>query len=292
MRAGHGVETLDVVAGEAMGGYADRTQGIAGTLDPLEVHAVTFTDGAHRFALVVADLVCVNADVVERIRGAVHPLGVDSCWVAATHTHASPETGCVPGGAPTPAPLVDRLVGASVRAVGSALADERDARPHAVRAGVPGLGDRRVSHYRHLADVPVDALVLSSGVGEVTGVLAVSPVHPTVLPASNSAASADLNGGIRRALRAAGDRWIVVATGAAGDISTRHTRQARDGAEIDRLGALVAERLPITAPPPNSTTGTAAGAAASMAADAAADQSFAVRPPVSVRVALAPKAPE
>ncbi|WP_246090253.1 SIS domain-containing protein [Nonomuraea deserti] len=273
MRAGHGVERLDVVVGEAMGGYADRTEGITGTLDPLEVHAVTFTDGGHRFVLIVADLVCVNTDVVERIRVAVRDLGVDSCWVAATHTHASPEAGCVPGGAPTPASLAERLVGASLQAVRAALADERDARLHTIRANVPNLGGRRVLPDRHAADLPVDALVVSSPAGETVGVIVVSPVHPTVLPAGNSGAGADLTGGIRRALQA-GDRWIVAATGAAGDISTRNTRRARDRAEIDRLGMLVAERLPIAAPPPGEP-----GEASVLA-------------PASVRVELAPKRPE
>lgn len=273
MRAGHGVERLDVVVGEAMGGYADRTEGITGTLDPLEVHAVTFTDGGHRVVLIVADLVCVNTDVVERIRVAVRDLGVDSCWGAATHTHASPEAGCVPGGAPTPASLAERLVGASLQAVRAALADERDARLHTIRANVPNLGGRRVLPDRHAADLPVDALVVSSPAGETVGVIVVSPVHPTVLPAGNSGAGADLTGGIRRALQA-GDRWIVAATGAAGDISTRNTRRARDRAEIDRLGMLVAERLPIAAPPPGEP-----GEASVLA-------------PASVRVELAPKRPE
>ncbi|RVX45478.1 hypothetical protein EDD27_8282 [Nonomuraea polychroma] len=273
MRAGHGVERLDVVVGEAMGGYADRTEGITGTVDPLEVHAVTFTDSGHRFVLIVADLVCVNTDVVERIRVAVRDLGVDSCWVAATHTHASPEAGCVPGGAPTPASLAERLVRASLQAVRAALADERDARLHAIRARVPDLGGRRVLPDGDAADLPVDALVISSNSGEIMGVIVVSPVHPTVLPAGNSDAGADLNGGIRRALQT-GDRWVVAATGAAGDISTRHTRRGRDRAETDRLGTLVAEQLSITAPPPGEP-----GQAS-------------VLPPVSTRVELAPKRPE
>ncbi|WP_231618736.1 SIS domain-containing protein [Nonomuraea sp. SBT364] len=285
MRAGHGVELIDVVGGEAMGGYADRTEGIAGTLDPLEVHAVTFAGGGHRFALIVADLVCVNADVVERIRAAVRDLGVDSCCVAATHTHASPESGCFPGGAPTPETLADRLLAASLQAVTAALADERDARLHATRARVADLGDRRVLPDRHAADVPVDALVVSSPEGEVRGVVVVSPVHPTVLPAGNSAASADLNGGIRRALRS-GDRWVVAATGAAGDISTRHTRRGRDLAEVDRLGALVAEALPVGPPPREERDRRPA------APPPGERGRQTVLPPVSVRVELPPKPPE
>lgn len=248
MRVGHGTRRLEVLPGERMGGYADRSQGVRDVLDPLEVHVVTFADHAHRFALVVADLICVNADVVDRIRAAVAGLGVDSCWVAATHTHASPEAGCAPGGSPTPAGVGDRLLEAAVLSAKAAVAAERDATVAHTRAWLADLAGRRNAGDAAATDIPVDAVVVADG-QTPTGVLTVSPVHPTVLPAGNSDVSADLNGGIRRALGAPG-RWVVAATGASGDISTRHTRQGRSAAEIDRLAALVAAGLGVDAPPP------------------------------------------
>ncbi|TYB64398.1 hypothetical protein FXF51_22055 [Nonomuraea sp. PA05] len=241
MRVGHGVDHLRIVAGEAMGGYADRPHGLSGVLDPLEVHAVTFRDGQHRFALIVADLVCVNSDVVERIRAGARSLAIDSCWVAATHTHAGPEAGCNPGGAPTPPELSERLESAAMRATSAALADERDATLHASRVRVPDLASRRNLPELRAIDIPVDVLVVSSE-GQVAGMIVISPVHPTVLPYDNHSASADLSGGIRRALRTP-TRWVVAGTGPAGDISTRHTRRGCDEHEIDRLAALVADRL-------------------------------------------------
>jgi len=248
---------LEVVAGEPMGGYADRVDGVLGTLDPLEVHAVTFADGGHRFALVVADLVCVNSDVVERVREAGRSLGVDTCWVAATHTHASPESGCVPGGTTTPPDLAARLVTSACSAMELALSDERRSAVSATRVRVSGLGGRR-----NVADapveLPVDAIVVSED-DAVRGLIVVSPVHPTVLSSDNRAVSADLTGGIRRALRG-GDHWVVVATGAAGDISTRHTRRGRGADEVDRLGAMVAEALTIDALRPDPHDRSALGA--------------------------------
>jgi hypothetical protein len=225
---------------EPLGGYADRVQGVQGVLDPLEVHVVTFADSQHRFALIVADLVCVNADIADRIRAAVRPLDVDSCWVAATHTHASPEAGCVPGGSPTPLSLGTRLLTAALTATRAALADERESMLRPARVQISGLAGRR-NHAEAPLDVPVDALVVTAG-DTVVGAVVVCPVHPTVLPADNSYVSADLSGGIRRAL-SDGDRWVVVATGAAGNISTRHTRRGRRSSEVDRLAELVAERL-------------------------------------------------
>ncbi|TDD68171.1 hypothetical protein E1262_16390 [Jiangella aurantiaca] len=240
MRVGHGSQLLEVVPGEPMGGYADRSHGVGGVLDPLEVHVVTFA-GRHRLALVVADLICVNTDAAGRIRAALRELRIDSCWVAATHTHASPEAGCTPGGEPTPADVARRLLAATVGAAKAAIVDEQDAWLTTTRADVAGLAGRRTSGDADPVDIPVDALVVSTALG-VAGVVTVSPVHPTVLPADNRDVSADLNGAIRRALAAPG-RWVVAATGAAGDISTRHTRRGRSTAELDRLAALVAGDL-------------------------------------------------
>ena len=128
-----------------------------------------------------------------------------------------------------------------MRATSAALADERDATLHTSRVRISDLASRRHLPELRAIDIPVDVLVVSSE-GQVAGMIVISPVHPTVLPYDNHSASADLSGGIRRALRTP-TRWVVAATGPAGDISTRHTRRGRDEHEIDRLGALVADRL-------------------------------------------------
>ncbi|SCL25926.1 hypothetical protein GA0074692_2052 [Micromonospora pallida] len=271
MRVGHGTAHLAVVPGEPMGGYVDRSEGVQDVLDPLEVHVVTVADDDHRFALVVVDLICVNADIVERIRAAVRGVGVSSCWVAATHTHASPEAGCAPGGGATPQHLGDRLVAASLAAARRAVATERPARLAATRSLVSGLAGRRNVVDSPPMDIPVDTIAVTVGT-DVVGLIVVSPVHPTILPAANNHVSADLTGGIRRALSAP-DRWVVVATGAAGDISTRHTRQGHGPPEVGRLGALVADRF---VPPPSPVEDRPAAP---------------VRPPVSRCVRLRPKQP-
>jgi hypothetical protein len=245
MRVSHGMARLAVVPGEPMGGYADRVGGVDGEAEPLEVHALAVDD---RFVLVVADVACVNTDVVEAIRA---DLGVAACWVAATHTHAGPEPGCRPGGDVTPPGLADRLVHAARSAVEAALGDGVPATVSpAGRIWVDGLGGRRSAAATEPQVVPIDTAVVRDGAGRLLGLLVVQPVHPTVLPASNRRTSADLTGAIRRAVaeRVPGDAWVMVATGAAGDISTRHTRRGRDEAELDRLGALVADAITIDSP--------------------------------------------
>jgi hypothetical protein len=90
--------------------------------------------------------------------------------------------------------------------------------------------------------VPVDVLAVSSPAGRVSGVLAVVPVHPTVLGADNTFLSPDLPGAVRRALAEA-DVWSVVATGAAGDVSTRAHRRRQTPAELERLGGIAARAI-------------------------------------------------
>ncbi|MGH1565191.1 hypothetical protein [Mumia sp. DW29H23] len=244
---GHGAERVTVEQGEPMGGYADRPSGVDGTLDPLEAHAISLTDGVHRFVLVTVDLICVNTDLVAQVRDTVGDrLGVDSCWVSATHTHASPEAGCHPGGAATPEPVAARVVRACVAAIERAVAQEEACSVHPVRALVGGLAGPRNAPPSEQAVLPVDAVAFAAE-GGIRGLLTVTPVHPTVFGADNNAVSADLVGGIRRALAARTNAWVVSATGAAGDVSTRHTRTARSSGEIARLGQLVADALlPLT----------------------------------------------
>lgn len=248
MRVGHGVAFLPVPPGSTLGGYVDRTGPSDGVADALETHVITVTDGTRRFALVVLDVVCVNADLAAAIASAVE---ADHVWVCATHTHSGPETGCQPRGATTPSPWVSVCTAAAVQAT-------RDA----VRAEVPGTLSAGVSSVSSVASVrsrpsgalavPVDVVSFHTAAG-LGGLLVVLPVHPTVLPATSTAVSADLTGSVRRAL---GTRapWVVVATGAAGDISTRGVRQGADPAECARLGQVVASQLTVPAPgPPDGT---------------------------------------
>ncbi|MEV6036325.1 hypothetical protein AB0L65_34575 [Nonomuraea sp. NPDC052116] len=237
MRVGHGTAELPVPDGTPMGGYIDRPGPSTGLADPLSVSAMTWSDGGRRFALAIADVICVNEDLAARARQAA---GCE-LWLAASHTHAGPETGCVPGGGPTPEPWLGRLTEAVRTAVRRAIEAERPCEGMAYRGELHGVGADR-SRPGAPAVVPLDLIAVRDG--GLAGVLAVLPVHPTVLPAANRLVSADLVGAVRASLRRrlGEDVWVAVATGAAGDISTRHTRRGQDAAELRRLGELVADR--------------------------------------------------
>jgi hypothetical protein len=236
MRVGHGAAPIPVPDGTPMGGYADRKGDSSGTADPLEAHVVTFADEERRFALVVLDLVCVNADLAAAVRDAVP---FDEVWVCATHTHSGPETGCVPGGAATPSPWVPVVTAAVVRAAECAPVPGTVA---AVSVDVDGVASVR-SRPDGARPVPVDVVSCHDEAGRLRGVLVVLPVHPTVLPAGSTVVSADLTGAVRRALAVRLGVWVVVLTGAAGDISTRGVRRGADPAECARLGEVVADQV-------------------------------------------------
>lgn len=242
LAVGHGSARLTVPPGSPFGGYADRTAGASGTLDPLEVHVLTFADGHRRFVWAVADLVCVNTDLADAVRAAVtrdmpgtRPATV---WLSATHTHAAPETGCRPGGAATPEPWTGQVTAAVTAAARAAVRTEEPAELVLRRGELTGVGGQRSGPHPRLA-VPYWVLEVN---GAAARSLVVSlPVHPTVLGADNDRTSADLPGAVRRALDT--DAWCVVATGAAGDVSTRPHRHAQTPEEVARLGDVVARQV-------------------------------------------------
>ncbi|MGI8882031.1 MAG: hypothetical protein ACR2KJ_16275 [Jatrophihabitans sp.] len=243
MMVGHGAVILPVPDGTPMGGYADRAGPSQGRIDDLQVRALVCADGSGAtFALVVSDVVCINSDLVADCVAALRTLGVTEAWISATHTHSGPETGCQPGGGVTPEPWRRVLKDAVVAAVQSAMA----AMFPAVATTHPCVVSRVAgirSSPSSLIDIPLDVVAVRGADQKLAGLLVSVPIHSTVLPATNLAVSADLIGGIRAYLEQVTGAWVVVIAGAAGDISTRHGRQAQTVSELVRLSTYIAQRV-------------------------------------------------
>ncbi|MBO0846833.1 MAG: hypothetical protein J2P22_15605 [Nocardioides sp.] len=235
IRAGHATARLDVTRGTSMAGYVARTGAVSGVLDPLELGAVVLAGSSGAVAaLCVVDLLQVDGPLADRCRTSVaDSLGTSSdlVWLTATHTH----------GGPLPDDVADQVENAAVDAAREALRLAGPARVTLHRTELDGVGAQRTGDSRRSA-VPVEVLQFSGDSG-VVGVVGVLPVHPTVLGADNTRVSADLPGGVRRAAARESSAWCLVATGAAGDVSTRSHRREQTLAEVDRLGALAAGRL-------------------------------------------------
>jgi hypothetical protein len=243
-RIGHGQAGLAVPAGTPLGGYAARAGTSTGTLDLLEVHVVTISAGGRRFAWVVADLPAVNTDLAEPLAARLAgPLRTrpELVWLSATHTHSGPDVGCRPGGGRTPREWHSRAGQAGDHAAAGALTAEVPADLTVHTGLIQGVGGQR-SGPRPRKDVPVTVLAVR-GRERVLGAVVVLPVHPTVLGADNLLASADLAGSVRQAVAARLGGWAVVATGAAGDVSTRPHRREQRPDELARLGALAADQV-------------------------------------------------
>ncbi len=251
-RIGHGVAHLQVDPGTVLGGYGERSSPSTGTLDALEVSAVSVSHQGSTAVVCVADVVSVNRDVADSTRVRVAELAgttPDLVWLAATHTHAGPDTGCTPRGGVTPPPWDDVLPAAAVAAAERALEAAVPADLTVHIGELTHVGGQRAGETKALT-APVAALgVRRPDDGRLLGAVTVLAVHPTVLAATNLSVSADLTGGVRRALRAelATEReaapWSVVATGVAGDMSTRPHRRAQTAAEVDRLAGVAAPQL-------------------------------------------------
>jgi hypothetical protein len=234
LQVGHAAARLEVARGSSMAGYDARSGVVSGELHPLEVGVVVLVGSASLAAVCVADLLQVDDDVAVAARTAVaEAIGTspDLVWVTATHTHSGP----------VPAEVAEQLVSVTVAAARAAVAGARAATVSLHRSELHGVGGQRTGSRRR-ATVPVEVLRVADPAGSLVGLIGVVPVHPTVLGADNTLLSPDLAGGVRRALAAAGT-WSVVATGAAGDVSTRAHRREQTPAEVDRLGSLAARAL-------------------------------------------------
>jgi neutral ceramidase len=217
-----------------MGGYVARSGVVSGELHPLEVAAVALVGSEHLAVICVADLLQVDDDVALAVRTAVAAeveTSPDLVWLCATHTHSGP----------TPTGVADQLATTTVAAARSAVADACPASVTWHRTELAGVGGQRTGSDRR-ATVPVDVLRIVDPSGTLVGLLGVVPVHPTVLGAANTLVSPDLPGAVRRSLSAAGV-WSVIATGVAGDVSTRPHRREQTPGEVDRLGELTARAL-------------------------------------------------
>ncbi|MFT4284672.1 MAG: hypothetical protein QM598_07560 [Protaetiibacter sp.] len=233
----------------ALAGYIARGAARAdAALDPLEAAALAIDDGHTAMIWIALDAVAVTehlaaeaARIGRGVAGRELPV-----VLAASHTHSGPAHWLgefAPGhGAELDADAVAELLRRIERVVGEAWNGLAPVRASWHEPRVSGLASRRA-----YADAPVDVtagtLVVRDDRG-VTAILVDVPCHATVLGPENTRWSADWPGALRRALRARHPNAVVVfLNGASGDLSTRFTRKAATSAEVERLGARVADAV-------------------------------------------------
>lgn len=242
---------FDAPPGLPMAGYAARVGTAQGTHDALFVRALIVADGMSYICLLSLDILCIDADLTARIRGAITarlPIPAEAILVAATHTHAGPAGSAQFSTAPGSeqylgaynGELADQLVQTCVQAADRAFQVRQPAR------AVVGAGSaERIAANRVKPDGAVDLaipwIVFWDESDRICTALYSLACHPTVLGPDNRLYSGDLTGALCRHLESRWDGAVVLGlTGAAGNVSTRFTRRTATFDEVDRLAALAA----------------------------------------------------
>lgn len=229
--------SLDVTppAGYPLDGYAAR-EGVAdGVADPLRATVVWLsTAGDPGVAWLCLDAVAVSTDLVRRLAGAVPGVPDERVVVCASHTHSGPSGWSGTIHPFLPAVRSPALVEALVAAVEGVALERRPVRASWCSPDAPGVGANR-----HRPDGPHDisaGVLALHGPEEIEALLVDYACHPTVLGPDNLSWSADWPGAARRSLPGV----VGFLQGAAGDVSPRFVRRARDTTEATRLGDLLA----------------------------------------------------
>lgn len=255
-----GFQSVDITCpiGARLGGYEWRDHGSEGIAHPLRAKAMVVSNGATMVCLVTCDLLSVDPGLTARVRqraAALCGIPPDHVMIGASHTHSGP-LACRRAGA-LPHTLTDAeeayFLNLCEVLSGAVVAAARNLRP--VRLGVstgflPGVGSNRVDPSRPIDD-RVTILALkgdeagSTGGGRcggrLHGLVVNFACHPTVLDHRNYLISGDYPSFTQDFLeRLYPGCTAMFLQGAAGDISTRHTRRASDLEEACRVGEMLA----------------------------------------------------
>lgn len=250
MRIGFSKSDITPPPGIVLGGYAGYRP-CSGTHDPLYCKAVVLEQNELRYCLMALDLLCVDEALYRRIAKKVAALGIEPnrLIVSAIHTHAAPQ-GVIFGegalaavncsdkeGSPEFRAYMEDVIG---KAESACLAAVEMLEPFLVRTAkstTPPVGSER-----HTGTTPGGDLAVIQCKTESGKLLTLYnfPCHPTVLGPDNLLASADFTAGIEKLL--AGDMAIFL-NGAAGDISTRFTRQESSFEECARMSQIAAKHI-------------------------------------------------
>ena len=250
MRIGFSKSDITPPPGIVLGGYAGYRP-CSGVHDPLYCKAIVLEQEQLRFCLVSLDFVCVDEGLYRRIAKEVSDLGIEPqrLLVSAIHTHAAPhgviskegpltKVNCsAEESKPEFLAYMEEIIG---KVKSTCLTAIETLEPFLIRTAqstTPPVGSER-----HTGATPGGNLTVIQCKTESGKLLTLYnfPCHPTVLGPDNTLASADFTAGIEGLL---GGDMAVFLNGAAGDISTRFTRQESSFTECSRMGQIAAKHI-------------------------------------------------
>jgi neutral ceramidase len=227
-----------------MGGYGARNGSSVGTHDELYVRCAYFKDEHGESALLTYDLVAVPEPFVQRVKERLHgDFAMDPSRVVlhATHTHSGPDVGLTfdTKSDPVMALYTEMLVLWSASACSMAIQNAKQVSLTTQTTQLSGVGG--VRRTGEASSLPLRVVGFVGEDDKVNVVLITFPCHPTVMGADNRFLSADYPGACIQSVKSLlGPETVVLfLNGAAGDISTRFTRQAQTFEEVTRLGCVL-----------------------------------------------------
>lgn len=214
--------------------------------DPLGARAIALRRGDVTVVIVGVDALGLHLHTVERARrrlAAWHPEA--TLLVAATHTHAGPDTlglwGLPPLISGIEAEVLDGVVDGVVGAALAAIADLAPARATWGQVQAPPHGVSRNRRDPELIDRTVTALGFDRPDGTPVATLVQFACHPESLGSANRVLSADFPAALYRTVSAArGGAPTVFLNGALGGMVTTD-EEDETFAEADRIGRAVGE---------------------------------------------------
>jgi hypothetical protein len=228
-----------------MGGYGARTEPARAIHDPLYASALALGTKQEPFVLIICDCLDMHEGIAQEVRSSIKTsIPGATAWLSATHTHSGPmislRSSISPARSKTTA--AEHLIAGASKLALEAVASMRPMKARWASGAIKDIASNR-DHPENPADITLDLLCFYEE-GEPIAIFGSFPCHPTVMSAANLAISADLPGAFRRRLHTMlhEKAWIALATGAAGDISTRHTRRGQGFEELERLGNSLAEQ--------------------------------------------------
>jgi neutral ceramidase len=232
-----------------MGGYGARTEPAQAIHDPLYATALALGTKQEPFALIVCDCLDIHEEITQAVRRNIaENIPGATVWLSATHTHSGPlisQASSLSSETSNTA-AAERLMAGASKAALEAVANMHVTQARWASGSCDGIASNR-DHPDKAADIALDLLCFYEA-NEPVAIFGSFPCHPTVMSAANLLISADLPGAFRRQLIAMFQArqyrvpTVALATGAAGDISTRHTRRGQGFEELERLGNLLAEQ--------------------------------------------------
>ncbi|MBG9979544.1 neutral/alkaline non-lysosomal ceramidase N-terminal domain-containing protein [Facklamia sp. DSM 111018] len=252
MQIGFARKTITPNGSELMGGYSVENRYSEGVMDELYVKVVILQHPDATVVLVNYDLVAVDDLLVQPIVEYLkqYQISQDLVVVTATHTHASiggileTRSGILQGSREcfmlTNLELIDHLLDTTYEAIEEALQGLSEGKLAIACDQMKGIGSNR-NNRQQSGDSDLLVVKLINQTGYIY--LIKFACHPTVLDSDNRYFSADFPGVVSQMLEEEGACFSCFLNGAAGDLSTRFTRQASNAQEMKRLGRLIVDKI-------------------------------------------------